>query len=131
MKGSYPTSEVTTPLNSGSQPPLRQQSSPAALNSSQTDERFRQCTLDLQKSAAVKNRKKIGRRLCVLDCDMDRIEEENKNEPSEAFYQIMKNWRQKEDKAATPQKLIEALNQADLNNVAEIVKSKVQGPSEW
>jgi len=131
MKGSHPTSEVTTPLNSGSQPPLRQRSSPAALNFSQTDERFRQCTLDLQNSDAVKNRKHIGRRLGVLDCDIDRIEEENKNEPSEAFYQIMKKWRQKEDKAATPQKLIEALTKAGLNNVAEIVKSKVQGSSEW
>ena len=132
VKGS--SSAATTPLNSGSQAIahlLRQQSSPAALNCSQTDERFRNCIMDLQQSAAVKNRKNIGRRLGLDDPDIDRIEEEYKNDPNEAFYRIMQKWRQKEGKAATPQKLIDALKKEDLNNVAEIVMIKVQGSFEW
>lgn len=78
MKGSSPSSSAgTTPLNPGSQamaPPLRQQSSPAALNFSQTDARFQQCILDLQKTPAVKKRRNIARRLGVSDQDIDGIE---------------------------------------------------------
>ena len=131
------SSSATTPLNSRSLEtaiahPLRQQSSPAALNSlPQSDNRFRQCIMDLFNSAAVKRRKHIGRRLGISDPDIDRIEEENKNDSDEVFYRIMQKWYEKEGKAAVPQKLIDALIQENLNNVAETVTSKVKGLLEW
>lgn len=119
------SSVATTPLNfeplgTATAHPLRQQSSPPTLNlQPQTDDRFRQCILDLLKSSAVKDRKLIGRRLGVSDPDIDRIEEEN--EPNEAFYQIMKKWHEKEGEAATPQKLKIALHKLDLKKVTETV----------
>lgn len=131
-KGSSPSSSAgTTPLNPGSQamaPPLRQQSSPAALNFSQTDARFKRCILDLQKTPAVKKRRNIAQRLGVSDQDIDGIEEVYRNDPNEAFYRVMQKWHQKDWKEATPQKLIDALNEEDLNNVAQIVKNR---PLEW
>ena len=87
--------------------------------------------MDLFNSAAVKRRKHIGRRLGISDPDIDRIEEENKNDSDEVFYRIMQKWYEKEGKAAVPQKLIDALIQENLNNVAETVTSKVKGLLEW
>lgn len=95
--------------------PLRQQSSPA--------DNFRRCLLKLQNTPALTKWKTIVRHLGVGDTPIDRIAEENKQDPTEAFYQAILHWYNKEGKDATPQKLIDALEETQLKKVVQDFKT--------
>ena len=116
-----PSSAATSPLSpvSPATRPLRQQSIP---------HEFRECVLELQNTAALKDWKNIARRLGVEDPDIDRIEAENKQNPAEAFYQTMLHWYNKGEEA-TPQQLIKALEKTRLKYVVD--KFRAIGYFDW
>ena len=119
-----PSSEVNPSLSpsiSLAMQPLRQQSSPA--DQSQPADNFRHCFLKLQDTPALTKWKNIVRRLGVKDTQINRIVEENKQDPAEAFYQTMLHWYNKEGKDATSQKLIDALEETQLKKVVEDFKT--------
>ena len=115
------SSAATTPLSptSPAARPLRQQSVPY---------KFRECVLELQTTAALKDWKNIARRLGVEDPEIDRIEGINKQDPAEAFYQTMLHWYNKGEEA-TSQHLITALEKTRLRKVVDDFKAN--GYFDW
>lgn len=67
--------------------------------------------------------KNVVRRLGVEDAQIDRLSMENKQDPTEAFYQTMLHWYNKEGKNATSEKLINALEETQLKKVVEDFKT--------
>ena len=116
-----PSSAATTPLSptSPTARPLRQQSVP---------HKFRECVLELQTTAALKDWKNIARRLGVEDPEIDRIEAIYKQDPAEAFYQTMLHWYNKGEEA-TSQHLITALEKTRLRKVVDDFKAR--GYFDW
>ena len=113
-----PSSEANppfTPSVSLATQPLRQQSSP--------DDNFRCCLLKLQNTPALTQWKTIVRHLGVGDTQIKRIVAENQQDPTEAFYQAMLHWYNKEGKDATSQKLIDALEETQLKKVVQDFKT--------
>ena len=119
-----PSSAATTPLSptSPAAGPLRQQSS------SGVPRKFQICALELQKSNAFREWKNIVRRLGVEEHEIDRIEAENKQKPTEAFYQTMLHWYNKGEEA-TSQHLITALEKTRLRKVVDDFKA--DGYFDW
>ena len=122
-----PSSEVNPPFSpsvSLATQPLRQQSSPADLNlQSQPADNFQRCLLKLQNTPALTKWKTIVRHLGVGDTQIKRIVAENQQDPTEAFYQAMLHWYNKEGKDATSQKLIDALEETQLKKVVQDFKT--------
>ena len=122
-----PSSEANPPFSPSvplATQTLRQHSSPADLNlQSQPADNFRRCLLKLQKTPALTKWKTIVRHLGVEEAQIDRIAEENKQDPTEAFYKAMLHWYNKEANDATPQKLIDALEETQLKKVVQDIKT--------
>ena len=103
----------------------RQQSSPAVLQAEDQlenhaqksrEEKFcRRCLL-LQRTDAVNEWKDIGRFLGVSNSTVDRIKHEEK-QVKEQFFQMMMGWWREKGADATPERLTEALQFANLLNV--------------
>ena len=104
-------------------PPHRQHSSPARLES--IEDPFQRLFLDLLKVDGVMNDwKLVGRYLGLPETDIDAIWRENMPNIKESCFKMMKKWKQTQGDQATPEKLIEALEEVGLQNaVAEVKKT--------
>ena len=98
----------------------------SSTTTSKEDQIFRNCIMELKDTPAAKEWKYIARRLGMADLDIDQIQHKHGSELKEAFYQMIRKWRETEGKHATYDALIMALKAEKLNAVVEIVKKYQQ-----
>ena len=101
----------------------------AAISSTTTskeDQTFRRCIMELKDTPAAKEWKYIARHLGMEDPDIDQIQHKFGSELKEAFYQMIRKWRETEGKHATYDALIMALKAEKLNAVVDTVKKYQQ-----
>ena len=119
-------------IHDGFKAPRRQESSPASLGRAPSavfsaellDMKVEdQCLRDLVQSVAIKKWKEIGRHLGIDEFIIVRIDENDKDDVSERFYQMGLEWK-KRVKVATYGDLIEALDSCGFDHVVNEVVAK-------
>jgi hypothetical protein len=84
-----------------------------------TDAQIQQLCPEL---AANNTYRRVGRMLGVRDNAIDIIKEENRGDSKEAAFQTLKKWREIKGKEATKRRLLEALRDADRQDLADKIK---------